>query len=95
MTKQSPRPDVGMFLAFLNSVPGPQMHEMPLAEARAAYVAMTPMADADPTPLAVIKDIMIPGPAGNIPARFYDALETRDAGHHGIFPRRRFHDWRS
>ena len=30
------RPDVRGFLDFLNSVEGPQMHEMPLDEARGA-----------------------------------------------------------
>ena len=33
------RPDVTAFLRYLNSVPGPKMHELPPAEARAAASA--------------------------------------------------------
>lgn len=74
------RPDVRGFLDFLNSVGGPQMHEMPLAEARGAYLAMIPLGELDPRPLAVIRDLTCPGPAGDIPLRFYDARETREPG---------------
>ena len=74
------RPDVAGFLAFLNSIEGPQMHELPLDEARASYLAMVPVAEADPRELAVIKDLTCPGPAGAIPLRFYDARETREPG---------------
>ena len=74
------RPDVAGFLAFLNSVEGPQMHELPLDEARASYLAMVPVAEADPRELAVIKDLTCPGPAGEIPLRFYDARENREPG---------------
>ena len=82
MTDSQPyvRPDVAGFLGFLNSIEGPQMHELPVAEARAAYLAMVPVAEADPRELAVIKDLTCPGPAGDIPLRFYDARETRAAG---------------
>lgn len=74
------RPDVQGFLAFLNSVEGPQMHEMPLDEARGAYLAMLPLAELDPRPLAVIRDLTCPGPAGDIALRFYDARDTREPG---------------
>ena len=82
MTDSQPyvRPDVAGFLAFLNGVEGPLMHELPAADARLAYLAMVPLAEADPRELAVIKDLSCPGPAGDIPIRFYDARETRDAG---------------
>ena len=82
MTDTQPyvRPDVAGFLAFLNSLEGPQMHELPLGEARASYLAMVPVAEADPRELAVIKDLTCPGPAGDIPLRFYDARESRAAG---------------
>ena len=82
MTDSQPyvRPDVAGFLGFLNSIEGPQMHELPTAEARLAYLAMVPVAEADARELAVIKDLTCPGPAGEIPLRFYDARETRAAG---------------
>ena len=74
------RPDVAGFLAFLNSVEGPKMEELPAADARLAYLAMVPIAEAEPRELALIKDLTCPGPAGDIPIRFYDARESRDAG---------------
>lgn len=78
MTDQQPRPDVKMFLDFLNNVPGPKMHELDPASARQMMVAMRAVADAEPTPLPVIRNIAIPGPAGDIPARIYDARPQRD-----------------
>jgi acetyl esterase len=75
------RPDVQAFLAYLNNVPGPKMHEMGPVAARQMYVAMRPIADADVGELAVITDLSIPGPEGNtIPARLYDARDKREPG---------------
>ena len=76
----SDRPDVNAFLTFLNNVPGPKMHELPPAAARMTMVAMRAVAEVETGPLAVIKNLSIPGPAGAIPARLYDARETREAG---------------
>jgi acetyl esterase len=39
---------------------------------------MKAMTEADPRPMAVIKDLTCPGPAGDIPVRFYDVRESRD-----------------
>ncbi|MEP6786313.1 MAG: alpha/beta hydrolase [Sphingomonadales bacterium] len=82
MTRNAPsnRPDVNAFLTFLNNVPGPKMHELPAAMARLTMVAMRGVAEVETGPLAVIRNLSIPGPAGNIPARLYDAREQRDAG---------------
>ena len=74
------RPDVAGFLAFLNSQPGPALNELPLDEARMAYTVMGSVAEADPRPLAVIRDLSCPGPGGDIPLRLYDARENREAG---------------
>lgn len=74
------RPDVAAFLGFLNAVPNPPMDQVPLANARASYLAMVPLAEADPRPLAVIRDLTCPGPAGDIALRLYDARETREPG---------------
>lgn len=82
MTDTTPfvRPDVAQFLQFLNAVPGPKFWEVPAAEARAMTAAMRDVADAPVGELAVIRDILIPGPAGPIPARIYDKRETRGPG---------------
>ena len=74
------RPDVAMFLQFLNAVPGPKFWEVPAADARAMTAAMRDVADAPVGELAIIRDIAIPGPAGTINARMYDKRENRAAG---------------
>ena len=74
------RPDVAALLGFLNAVPNPPIGVLPLAEARASYLTMVPLAEADPRPLAVIRDLTCPGPAGAIPLRLYDARESRAPG---------------
>lgn len=74
------RPDVAMFLQFLNSVPGPRFWEVSAEDARAMTAAMRDVADAPVGELAVIRDVAIPGPAGTIPARLYDSRDHRDAG---------------
>ena len=80
MTITTDRPDVQMFLTFLNNVPGPKVHELDPPAARAQMVAMQPVAEAETGPLAIIRDLAIPGPAGTIPARLYDAREAREPG---------------
>ncbi len=74
------RPDVAMFLQFLNAVPGPRFYEVDANTARAMTAAMRDVADAPVGELAIIRDIVIPGPAGEIPARVYDKRESRGAG---------------
>jgi acetyl esterase len=80
MTELNVRPDVAAFLQFLASNPGPKMNEMALADARASINIMRHVADADVGDLAKIENLVIPGPAGNIPARLYDARAERAPG---------------
>lgn len=80
MTTPFVRPDVAMFLQFLNMVPGPKMHELSAPQARDMMVAMRDIADAPVGDIAVIRDLNIPGPAGNIPARLYDSRDNRRPG---------------
>lgn len=74
------RADVNGFLTFLNGSGGPELADLPLEEARGAYGVMGAIAEADPRPLPVIRNMSCPGPAGDIPLRFYDARESREAG---------------
>ncbi len=74
------RPDVKGFLDFLAMAGGPTMAEMGAEGARASYLQMSAVAEMEPRALAVIKDLTCPGPAGDIPLRFYDARETREPG---------------
>lgn len=80
MAEHFVRPDVAMFLQFLNSQPGPKMQDLPVADARNMMLAMRHVADAETGELAIVRDLSIPGPAGPIPARLYDAKEKRQAG---------------
>jgi acetyl esterase len=74
------RPDVGAFLAFLNSQPGPKMHEVSPEIARQMFVIMGHLGEEPVGELAVIRDLDIPGPAGTIKARLYDARKNRTDG---------------
>ena len=74
------RPDVKGFLDFLAMAGGPTMSEMGAEGARASYLQMSAVAEMEPRALAVIRDLTCPGPAGDIPLRFYDARETREPG---------------
>ena len=80
MSEPFVRPDVRLFLDYLNALPGPRSHEVGPNEARAMMLAARHVADAPVGELAVIRDLSCPGPAGEIPLRLYDARETREAG---------------
>ena len=80
MTDPFVRPDVALFLQFLNAAPGPKLQDLPAPEAREMQRGMRDLVDAPIGDLAVKRDLAIPGPAGTIPARLYDARENRDAG---------------
>ena len=85
MTEPFVRPDVAVFLQFLNNVPGPKLHELGAPEARMVQNAMRDMADEPVGELAVIRELAIPGPAGTIPARIYDRRADRGAGPAMVF----------
>lgn len=80
MTEPFVRPDVRGFLAYLNNLPGPKMHELEAPAARAVYAAMKDVADLPLGDLATVTDLSIPGPAGPIPARLFDAKASREPG---------------
>jgi acetyl esterase len=80
MTEPYVRPDVRLFLDYLNNLPGPKTYELPPAEARAMMKKMRHVAELPVGELAVMRDLGCPGPAGHIPLRLFDARETRDAG---------------
>ncbi|MFC0587808.1 alpha/beta hydrolase [Novosphingobium aquiterrae] len=69
------REDVQGFLAMINSLPAPDA--LVPEEQRMGYVAMKQLIEADPRDMAVIKDLTCPGPAGDIPVRFYDVRAER------------------
>jgi acetyl esterase len=74
------RPDVAAFLTFLNTAPGPKMHELSAVDARLQMQVLGHVAELEVGELAVIRDLEIPGPGGTIPARLYDTRINRSAG---------------
>ncbi len=75
------RPDVALFLQYLNALPGPKVHEVGAVAARKMTSAMRGVADLETGPLAVMRDVTMPGPAGGeIALRLFDARETREPG---------------
>ncbi|HEX4736395.1 MAG TPA: alpha/beta hydrolase [Allosphingosinicella sp.] len=81
MTEPYVRPDVRLFLDYVNRLPGPKSHEVGPNEARTMMLASRHVADAPVGELAVIRNLSCPGPDGNtIPLRLYDARESRAAG---------------
>ena len=85
MAKPYVRPDVRGFLDYLNKLPGPKTHEMAAAAARAVYVAMKDVAEPPMGELASLLDLAIPGPAGMIKARLFDAKASRAPGPAVVF----------
>ncbi len=80
MTDAFVRDDVRQFLSFLNALPGPKTHQVSPAEARAMMTAMLPVAEKEVGPLAVQRDLAIPGPAGDVAARLFDPRDGREGG---------------
>ncbi len=74
------RPDVRLFLDYLASVPGPRTHQMTPEAARQVFRGMRDVADLPVGELATVRDLAIPGPAGSIPARLFDARDRREPG---------------
>ncbi len=81
MTDHFVRPDVAAFLAYLNSVPGPKVHEVDPVSAREMVRAMRGVADLDTPPIAVLRDLTMPAPhGGEITLRLFDPREQRTPG---------------
>jgi acetyl esterase/lipase len=74
------RPDVRLFLDFLNNLPGPRTHEVGPAEAREMMAKSRHVADAPTGQLALIRNLVMPGPGGEIGLRLFDAREAREPG---------------
>lgn len=79
-TEHYVRDDVRGFLDMLEAMGGKGVDEVGHIEGREQMKALGAVAEAEPRKLAVIKDVTCPGPAGDIPLRFYDAKESREAG---------------
>jgi acetyl esterase len=74
------RPDVTTFLALLNCLPKADFDTVNAETMRKMNVTLIELAEVEAGPLAIIRTLSIPGPAGTIPARLYDSREIRDPG---------------
>ncbi|WP_100261157.1 alpha/beta hydrolase [Qipengyuania seohaensis] len=79
-TEHFVRDDVRGFLDMLEQIGGKGVEEVGAVEGRVQMKTMGQLAEAPARELAVKKDLTCPGPAGDIPLRFYDAKDTREAG---------------
>jgi acetyl esterase len=77
MTSQA-RSDVAAFLAQINALPPVDYGTVTAAMMRVMNIALISMAEVERGSIAIVRDIAIPGPAGNIPARIYDARSSRE-----------------
>ncbi|MCW4460161.1 alpha/beta hydrolase [Sphingomonas sp. BT-65] len=79
MAESFVRPDVRAFLDMIAAMPQPEWPPQP-AVYRAQYAAMKDLVDLPVGEVATVRDLEIPGPAGAIPARLYDARAARAPG---------------
>jgi acetyl esterase len=72
------RPEVRLFLDYVNKLPNQKAYELPLAEARNMLHASRHVADAEVGELAMIRDLEMVGPGGPLKLRLYDPRSERD-----------------
>src|SRR3984893_9518145 len=66
-------PDAQTLLDMVKEANRPTFETVSPAEARALFMAGRPVLAPEPMPVAELRDLAIPGPAGPIPARLYRA----------------------
>jgi acetyl esterase len=67
----APRPEVAAILDRLDDLGGPPPWEVSLDRARSGFDALPVHRPAEPTPLAAVRDVEVPGDDGDLPARVY------------------------
>jgi acetyl esterase len=80
MTKPFIRPDVAALLAMIETSGRPPLDRFDPPQARAGSTASRAIMEVDIGDLALIRNMTIPGPAGPIPARLFDAVAEREPG---------------
>jgi acetyl esterase len=63
--------EIQPILDEMNAVAGPPAHEVPVAEARAAHAAETARLCGAGEPVSEVRDVMVPGPGGDIHVRIF------------------------
>ncbi|WP_347718337.1 alpha/beta hydrolase [Sphingomonas sp.] len=80
MTEPFTRPDVKILLGMMAASGQPPIHEMTPVEARAMRKASRVETEPPVGELGVIRDLICPGPAGDIPLRLFDPRADRGPG---------------
>jgi len=70
-------PDAAAVLNAFREAGRPPYETLTPVEARAMYLAARPVSQPEPPKLASVESLVIPGPAGDIPARLYKPLTLR------------------
>ena len=76
-TEHYVREDVRAFLSMLEAMGSKGVEEVGAIEGREQMRVMSQLAEAPAREMAVQRDLTFPGPAGDVPIRFYDTAETR------------------
>lgn len=72
-------PQAQALLDQIAATQAPRLHELPPAEARAAYEAFCKMVDAQGLPIGRTEDRAIPGPVGDLTVRIYTPIAAGTA----------------
>jgi acetyl esterase len=85
MTQPFVRPDVQAFLDLMKANPRPRLTTENIAQMRELAPKGMAMLDLPVGELAVIRDLIMPGPGGDIPLRLFDAKAERESGPAAVF----------
>nr|AIW81346.1 hydrolase fold protein [uncultured bacterium TB157_p] len=85
MTEIFIRPDARFFLDMLESMGRPPLQQLTALQLRENLNQTRALVEFPPPPLETVRDIMIPGPAGEIPARLFDPREEKAAAPMVVF----------
>ncbi|MEP6868656.1 MAG: alpha/beta hydrolase [Novosphingobium sp.] len=85
MTEHSIRPDVQAYLDMLAAAPRPPMSDGMIAMIRQAPADFLASQDLPVGELGEIRDVLMPGPAGDIPLRLFDVKAEREASSVVVF----------
>lgn len=67
-------PAVQALLDQMAANPAPKLWELPVADGRALYVAMSQMLEPQGVPIGKVENLTVPGPGGQIPIRVYTPM---------------------
>lgn len=85
MTEPFVRADVAALLAMIEASPRPPMQMLDATEARAGSKAARALMEVDEGELGLVREFVIPGPAGPIGARLFDVAAERAPGDVVVF----------